>query len=295
VRAAHPGLRPCSAVLIAAFFLPLCGCGKSARPASPDRKLKSLLREGKLVEAEKFCRDLVRKKDSQVSVHRGNLAHILCLRGEAVLVKIGFFDPAKAKEARASEDYAVAAAFFRDAASQCQRVFKDEPEKDWEAFAKVRGTLGLALYRQERVKEAIVELKRAVADDPRLGAAHNTLGLIYHELGKGEAALANFKAALQAEPGLSEAAYNLGLYYQEELEELTKVEAQAREAGSRPPKGTLLRKRAAAREALRYYRRFLIDRPGNRGQGEEVRRRVEQLEKLGGGAQRMPGSATPAA
>ncbi len=279
------------------MLFPTFGCGNNVKPDSPGMKLDRLLSKGKLDEAEKFCREFVGKKDSDVLVHRGNLAHVLCLRGEAKLDAVGFFDPnpVKAKAAKGKAGYLDALALFRDATSECRAVFRElKGEREQQAFAKVRGTLGLALYRQGKTTEAINELKRAVADDPRLAAAHNTLGLIFHELGKSDAAEANFKAALQADPGLAEAAYNLGVYFEDELEELTRIETEAREAGSRPPKGTATRKVTARSEAVKYYKRFLRERTGKGGWKEEVRKRVEQLQGPGKGVSVLPGG-TPAA
>jgi tetratricopeptide (TPR) repeat protein len=279
-------------VAIGAAFLLACGCGQAPQTVSTQEKFKELLRGGRLADAEELCRKLVARGGEEVLVHRGNLAAVLCRRGEAKLEQAGFFDADESRSAasRKQPEWSQAMAFFAGAVSQCRGVLGklgDDPRKT-AAYAKVRGTLGLALYRQGRVKEAMNELERAVAEDPRLAAAHNTLGMIFHELGKGEAAAANFKAALQADPGLAEAAYNLGLYYQEELEELGRIEARARQAGARPPRGTENRKRTARRQAIRYYRQFLRERGGKRGRWGEVQRRLRSLQGSANGACRQP-------
>jgi tetratricopeptide (TPR) repeat protein len=281
VRAAHLPSTPTCVALATGFFL-LVGCGaQQSKPPSPGEKLDKLLREGKLAEAEKYCRGLVRKSDNkQVHTHRGNLAHVLCLRGEEALAESGFFDPdpAKAVKAKGTRKYREAHAFFKSATSEARQVFTRLPTKKWSAFAKVRATLGLALYRQGLVEEALVELKRALADDDRLGSAHNTLGLIYHEQGNEAAAVANFKAALKAQPGLGEAAYNLGVYFEDELSEMTKLESDALKAGGRPPKGTRERKAAAREEAIKYYKWFLKGRTGDQQRKKTVRRRIDRLK-----------------
>ena len=274
------------------------GCGKRVERESPGAKLDRLLSANRLDEAEKFCRELVKKRDSDVLIHRGNLARVLCLRGEARLEALGFFDPdpVKARAAKGKTGYLDALARFRDAASECRAVLRElRSEREQQAFAKVRGTLGLALYRQGKTREAISELKRAVADDPKLAAAHNTLGLIFHELGKSEAAVANFKAALQADPGLAEAAYNLGVYFEDEVAELARIETEAREAGSRPPKGTASKKVTARNQAVKYYRRFLREQAGKGRRKQEVRRRIQKLAAPAGNVSELPGNTSRAA
>jgi tetratricopeptide (TPR) repeat protein len=270
------------------------GCGEDPKPVSPGERFDGLLKEGKLEEAEKFCRENVRKKDTDEQVHRGNLAHVLCLLGERALQEAGYFDadPEKAKKSREHRKFGEARRYFREAATQGKRVFEDVPKSKWKGYAKVRATIGLALYRLERVSEAIKELERAVADDEHLATAHNTLGLIYHEQGKQEAAVANFKAALKAEPGMAEAAYNLGVYFEDELSELARVERDARKAGSAPPKDAAARRKTAREEAIKYYRRYLQVRTGDRRKKDEVRRRIM---KLSGGASAAPSGAPRAA
>lgn len=272
------------------------GCGgEEEKPVSPGAKLDNLLKTGKLDEAERFLRELVKKEDSKregdrTQLHRGNLAQVLCLRGAAALNEAGFFDPdpKKAKKAKEHRSYAEALGFFKSAVSEARLVFKKLPPEKHRLFAEVRGTLGLALYRLGRLKEAIRELERAVADDTNLAAAHNTLGTIYHETGERKTALAYFKAALLADSGLSEAAYNLGIYYQDEVEALAKVEADARRAGSKPPKDSAKRKASARKDAVKYYELYVRNAIGDAQKRQEVR---EEIKKLKGGTSAAPKDA----
>jgi len=280
---------PLCAGLIA-LVIALSGCGEDEnKPPPPGTKLENLLKAGKLAEAERFCRELVKKEGSN-QVHRGNLAKVLCMRGEVALKEAGFFDPdpKKAKKAKEHPSYAQAQGFFAGAASEARLVFKKVPEKKWWRFAKVRATLGLALYRRGRVKQAVKELERAVADDNRLAAAHNTLGMIYHETGERKTALAHFKAALLAEPGLAEAAYNLGVYYEDEAAALADAEAEAKRLKLPPPKDSAARKARAHAEAVRYYKRYLEGRAGAAAKNQEVR---DKIKKLKGGASAAPRDA----
>lgn len=288
VRGGH-GWKWLSHAVLVALVISSWGCGSSEKQAAPGANLDKLIRDGKLAEAERVCRALVKKNDSD-AVARGTLARVLCLRGDAVLAEIGFFDldPEKAKKAKEDPHFEEALGFFQAAAAEARLVFKKLPEKKWPQFAEVRATLGLALHRLGRSEEAVRELKRAVAENRYEAGAHNTLGLIYHESGRKDLALVHFQAALAANPGLAEAAYNLAVYYEDDLTDLAEAEQQAREMKTPPPKDLAGRKAGARKAAIRYYRHFLKESGGRRV--EEVRARVRKLEKLEGRA-----SAGPAA
>ncbi len=283
-------------IALTVLLIPIFGCGgEEKKPLTPGAKLDNLLKTGKLDEAERLLRELVKKEDSKkeesrTQLHRGNLVRVLCLRGEAALTEAGFFDPdpEKAKKAQKHRSYAEAQGYFTSAASEARLVFKGLPAKKHWRFAKVRASLGLALYRLGRMKDAIKELERAVADDNKVAAAHNTLGIIYHETGERKTALAHFNAALLADPGLSDAAYNLGVYYQDEVEALVKSEVDARRAGSKMPKGSAERKAAARKDAVKYYKRYIEDRTGDAQKRREVR---EKIKKLKAGAAAAPKDA----
>jgi tetratricopeptide (TPR) repeat protein len=281
-RAARPARWLLCATLAGHLFF-LNGCGDGGNTAPPGADLDGLLAAGKLAEAEKLCRELVRKDDTRANLHRGNLARVLCLRGDAVLKAAGFFDPdpKKAEEARKSERYRAGVKYFQEA-EEVSRGVLDHPGKSGKVeLAKVRATLGLAVYRQDglkRAKEAVRQLKQAVAEGDRLGAAHNTLGLIYYDYGEREKAVTHFRAALQAEPGLFEASYNLAVYYEGEVADLDAEEAAAREKGRKVPADLAERRRTARRSALEYYRRYERETKGRKIEREVVRDRIQKLE-----------------
>ncbi|MHC4916196.1 MAG: tetratricopeptide repeat protein, partial [Planctomycetota bacterium] len=186
--------------------------------------------------------------------------------------------------------------YFQEAEEVSRGVLNRPGKTGKVELAKVRATLGLAVYRQdglERAKEAVRQLKQAVAEDDRLGAAHNTLGLIYYDYGKREKAVTHFRAALQADPGLFEAAFNLAVYYEGEVADLNAQEKAAREKGREVPAGLPDRRDAACRSALEYYRRYERETKGREVDKEVVRDRIRKLEaalpqesRTGGGPER---------
>jgi tetratricopeptide (TPR) repeat protein len=257
-----------------------------------------LVAEGRLAEAEKACRELVRKDDARAGLHRGNLARVLCLRGDEALRRAGFFDRDAARSEKAKEHpaFAEAAEFFKAAEGEAQAAVEKPGSLGRAELTVARSALGLAAYRQGKVREAAEELRRAIADgavagDGRSAGALNTLGLIYHETGRRAEALTCFLAALQADPGLSEAAYNLAVYFEDEAAELDAEEARARAERREVAADLAGRRIAARREALRYYARCARDAKGRSPAAEEARGRLAKLEaevpageRPGGGA-----------
>jgi len=71
--------------------------------------------------------------------------------------------------------------------------------------------VGMALYEQGRVAEALPHFERGLKLGPDDPAAHNDLGLALAKLGRLPEAVAQYEAALQLEPAFAEAHNNLGL------------------------------------------------------------------------------------
>ncbi|HUL55141.1 MAG TPA: tetratricopeptide repeat protein [Opitutaceae bacterium] len=71
--------------------------------------------------------------------------------------------------------------------------------------------VGMALYEQGRVAEALPHFERGLKLGPDDPAAHNDLGLALAKLGRLPEAVAQYEAALQFEPAFAEAHNNLGL------------------------------------------------------------------------------------
>ena len=99
--------------------------------------------------------------------------------------------------AQSEQDVAGAIASFRRALEIAPR------------HALARYNLALVLRRADRLPEAIAELERALAIEPR-AEVHYTLGVIYWHQGEAERAEGALRAAVAAQPDYADAHYTLG-------------------------------------------------------------------------------------
>ncbi len=76
--------------------------------------------------------------------------------------------------------------------------------------ACLRGDYRTALKLQDKLPEAIAELRKAVELDPKQSDAHYTLGVTFWQQGDFAAAVEELRAAIQAKPDYAEAYYTLG-------------------------------------------------------------------------------------
>lgn len=74
----------------------------------------------------------------------------------------------------------------------------------------VRRELAWLLWHGNRRSEALTELRRTLADAPRLAALHNDLGMMLRGIGEVEASQGSFLAAIDLDPALWQARFNLG-------------------------------------------------------------------------------------
>jgi Flp pilus assembly protein TadD len=162
----------------------LAGCGSKStapKPRKPDLdRAKSLIRSGKLQEAEAIYRGLLAQDDTSANAW-ADLAYILCLRGD-----------------------------FGPAVRAANQAIQADPE-----MAEPHAALGLALFRTGGSEiQAVQELETAIRLNPRLAEAWNTLGAIYYARGDLEVARAKLEAAVGMSPRLPEALFNLALVYE---------------------------------------------------------------------------------
>lgn len=233
------------------------GCGQGTPEATPSR-LAHLMATGQLTEAEALCRSVLKKTPDDAEA-RGSLAKVMCLQGDELLAKAGFFarSAAEKREPITAPRYAEARKLFDAALTEAREALRKEPNN-----GRIRGTLGLALYRTGQSKEAVGELKAALTDlkeDLRAAEVHNTLGLICYDEGKTGEALSYYQAALSLDNTMPEVCYNLAVLYHDEFARLGK--AEAREA------------------AVRYYQLF---RQYSRGaRDEQIEKAIGELEGRG--------------
>lgn len=80
-------------------------------------------------------------------------------------------------------------------------------------IAEVWSNLGMALYRQDQLKESVVAFDRAANLKPALLAPHVYAGMAYLKLGEAEKALSSLKLALAIDPNQPEATLALSEAY----------------------------------------------------------------------------------
>lgn len=113
----------------------------------------------------------------------------------------------------------VAVLAFAVAAHSRNGVWND-PVRFWQDVvdkspgkARPHNYLGLALYEQGDLENAIIHYRAAAALLPRYANAYSNLGKAYFESGDADRAIWAFQQALAVNPGHSQARYNLGLAY----------------------------------------------------------------------------------
>jgi tetratricopeptide (TPR) repeat protein len=81
--------------------------------------------------------------------------------------------------------------------------------------------LGIALYQQKKLDEAVAAFRKAIQLRPDLATAYNNLGVALADQKKLDEAVIAFRKAIQLQPDYVEAYYNLGnaLYQQKKLDE----------------------------------------------------------------------------
>nr|MBA3386641.1 tetratricopeptide repeat protein [Chthoniobacterales bacterium] len=76
-----------------------------------------------------------------------------------------------------------------------------------------RRTLGIVYYRQNKFDDAVTELTKALAINPKSFIAHNYLGITASEKGWQQAAEKEMLEAIAANPNYVDAHYNLAVIY----------------------------------------------------------------------------------
>ncbi|GEM_PF-3266845 len=244
-------------LMLSVAVVTMSGCGQDT-PEPTQSNLAHLMDTGRLADAEAMCRSVLSKNPEDAEA-RGSLAKVLCLQGDELLGKAGFFARTSGghREPITAPKYAEARKLFESALAEATEALRKEPNN-----GRIRGTLGLALYRTGKTKEAVDELKAALKDlkdDLRAAEVQNTLGVISYDEGKSGEALSYYQAALSLDNTMPEVCYNLAVLYHDEYARLGR--AEAREA------------------ALRYYQLFRQYSKGARD--EQIEKAIGELEDRG--------------
>mgnify|MGYP001119444679 FL=1 len=78
-------------------------------------------------------------------------------------------------------------------------------------MADAHYSLGLALSKQNKFKEAILHYQRVITLNPKHAKAHNSLGGTLGQIGKMNEAIFHFKMALKFQPDFAVAKNNLAM------------------------------------------------------------------------------------
>ncbi|HXE55102.1 MAG TPA: tetratricopeptide repeat protein [Tepidisphaeraceae bacterium] len=135
----------------------------------------NLHRAGRVVEAEKMCRDVLAQSPDQADAW-----HLL-----------GLLEQQTGRAAQAEQSI--------------RRAIHLNP-----AGANYHCNLALVLAGQGRMEEALAELQTAVKLEPRLSEAHNNIGNLLKERGQLDQAIAAYRSALEANESNRQAWHNLG-------------------------------------------------------------------------------------
>ena len=187
----------------------------SPAPTAKEQEAASLIKQGKLQEAEKIYRALITAGTSNHTIYgklaktcgmQGKLEDCIELLKKALEIKpnypeghhnLGISFKLQGKLSAAITSYKAA--------------LKLEPN-----LIDAHNNLGIALQEQGDLNAAIASYKTALKLEPNLIDAHNNLGAALQEQGDLTAAISSYKAALQLKPNFIEAHYNLGNTFKEQ-------------------------------------------------------------------------------
>jgi len=205
---------------------------------------KSLIEEGRVVEAVQNYRDALRYHPNYVSAHK-NLGAALALLGQTDEAIMHLFEALRIDPRLADAHYNLGNIFSErgrpeEAIRHYNEALRLDPEyfeahnnlanllvdlgryddavRHFEAavrinplYAKAHNNLGAALFRKNRLKEAIYHYRAAIGLSPDYAEAYNNLGVALKKQGHLDMAVSHYKKALQLEPQYGEAHFNLGL------------------------------------------------------------------------------------
>jgi tetratricopeptide (TPR) repeat protein len=131
------------------------------------------------------------------------------------------------------------------------------------ASSAAYNNLGIALYAQKKLDEAIAACRKAIEIDPKLAAAYNTLGTALYAQKKVDEAIAAYREAIEIDPKSADAYSNLGGRLCDDLKEYDKAIECFRTAIDLDPKnathhfylGNALRNQQKLPEAVLAYRK----------------------------------------
>jgi serine/threonine-protein kinase len=161
------------------------------------------------------------------------------LRERKPVEAVGFYRAAMATRSTVSSvHFGVGVALWRqgqldEAMAEFRRTIQLDPNADW-----AHRQLGLCFQARGQFAEAMAEYRRAIVLDPTWAGAHHQLGRCWQARGELDAAMAEYRRAIELYPKGAPAHYNLGSCWQASGE-LDEAMAEYRRATDLDPGGGL--------------------------------------------------------
>ena len=210
-------------------------------------KIKHLIRQGELHEAESLCKEIILEDPYNYSIH-SFLGRILNARGDLASAKLSYrkaidINPDSTEDIcnladllKQSGEFEAAKSYYLDAVNSDQNCLRahynlglinkaegnlNDAITSFKFVARFKPDLaeahisiGAILFEQGLVSAAIDSLKTALHYQPRSAQAHNNLGLCLSSIGDFKSAVHELQNAVSINPEFAEAYNNLGLTLQ---------------------------------------------------------------------------------
>ena len=181
----------------------------SSGPASALAQAHALFRNGRLAEAQRLCRSVLRvRPDDFQALHMLGVIHAregAFDEADRLLSRARSIDPASAEACSNHGNVQGALGRPADALASFDQALAIKP-----GYVDALNNRGGALRDLQRFDEAIDSLDRALAIDPNLAVAHYNRGTALSALKRHEEALASYDRALALKPDFVEALNNRG-------------------------------------------------------------------------------------
>jgi len=174
------------------------------------QEVLTLAQTGKIDEAFKRCRKLIKKKPRETnylllaaSLHASNkeFPQVIDYCCQAI----------KLEPKNISALYNASVAYlnigdYENALKHSKKLMSLDKKN-----AKAASNLGLSLWHLNQYEDALSSCLNAISLDPSMATAHNNLGLTYKSLNDIDNAIKHFKESIKLDPHLTDAYYNCGI------------------------------------------------------------------------------------
>jgi tetratricopeptide (TPR) repeat protein len=177
--------------------------------AAEKQRAIALVNQGRLDEAEAFCRKLIATDTSDPSIY--NILGILSnQRGELQFAIACYNSALQLNPASPEAHYNLGNALKKQGNLDAAIISYKNSLQLKPTWPEAHYNLGVALQERDDLDGAIISYQRAIKLKPNYAEAHNNLGNALIEQDNPDAAIISYKNALRLRPNYAEAHYNLG-------------------------------------------------------------------------------------